>query len=353
MNQEQKEKALASANVAKNKVVALWKSGKTGKGIIIGVAVVVLGIIGSFMDSPEKGTASSADTPKTASSESKTPAKKKAVVKEAGKSILNFVPDWRSRSKEHKELYEKFHNDDKVTVGHAHATRYAIIEKLYENDFRSPITDKMAEIDSSKPRYSLFGGTLKAGAEIDIPESNSAEPIRYFCTKLGENNVEFTRHRGGKDIRPNDFADETEIWRMEYSVKEFMGLTYTKTLWYRAPGSNKLQLFYAMVRNDHAESTKVAHEIRKRMIEAVQKKYPEMSHTFTDEISDEYAYNGDILTVEQSVKISDMAMFDAPWVQVGIITPSIVVKILKSLDEQDKNEFEAAKKADAGALDNF
>ena len=345
MNQEQKEKALASANVAKNKVVALWKSGKTGKGIIIGVAVVVLGIIGSFMDSPEKGTASSADTPKTASSESKTPAKKKAVVKEAGKSILNFVPNWRARSKEHKELYEKFHNDDKVTVGHAHATRYAIIEQLYENDFRSPITDKMAEIDSSKPRYSLFGGTLKAGAEIDIPESNSEGNFR---TKFYENDVEFTLYRGGKYDK--SFADATEIWEMNYSVKEFMGLTYTKTLWYRAPGSNKLQLFYAMVRNDHAESTKVAHEIRKRIIEAVQKKHPEMSHTFTDEISDEYTYNGDVLTVEQAVKLP---IVDAPWYQVGIITPSIVVKILKSLDEQDKNEFEAAKKADSGALDNF
>ena len=349
MNQEQKEKALASANVAKNKVVALWKSGKKGKGIIIGVAVVVLGIIGSFMDSPEKGTASSADTPKTASSESKTPAKKKAVVKEAGKSILNFVPNWRERSQEHRELYEKFHNDDKVTVGHAHATRYAIIQPLYEDDFRSPITDKMAEIDSSKPRYSLFGGTLKAGAEIDIPESNSEEPTRNFRTKFYENDVEFTLYRGGKYDK--SFADETEIWEMKYSVKEFMGLTYTKTLWYRAPGSNKLQLFYAMVRNEHnTKDSAMTQDIRKRIIEAVQKKHPEMSHTFTDEISDEYTYNGDVLTVEQAVKLP---IVDAPWYQVGIITPSIVVKILKSLDEQDKNEFEAAKKADSGALDNF
>ena len=89
------------------------------------------------------------------------------------------------------------------------------------------------------------------------------------------------------------------------------------------------------------------------MAEAMKGKYPEMANTFKDKNSEEYTYNGDVLSLMQMEQGSTMSMFDAPWVQVGIITPSVVVKILNSLDEQDKKEFEAAKKADSGALDNF
>ena len=355
-----------NANEVKDKVTALWKSGKKGKGIIIGAVVVVLGIIGSFMDSSAPDAAegnvsesvkekvsATAEAAKSSNNSTKSTAKK-------DKSILNFVPNWRNRTPEYRDLFEKF-RDEPIYAGNANAAREAYIETLYKYDFQSPITDDMAKIDPAKSRYSLFGGTLKAGEIIEMPadalipeidprDNSKIFPSSFRITRDGQE-LEFTVDIG--HVKPACFADATQVWRMDYNVKEFMGLSYAKTKWYRAPGSNKLELFYAMVRAEHANSSKAAQEIRTRMAEAMKSKYPEMVNTLKEKNSEEYIYNGDVLSLMQMEQGSTMSMFDMPWVQVGIITPSVVVKILNSLDEQDRKEFEAAKKADSGALDNF
>ena len=356
MDPKQKEMLIGKANLAKDKVATLWKSGTKGKAIIIGAAVVVLGLVGScFNSSDEEASESSAEV-----SESGTTSKPKVAAKKPKQnSILNIVPTWNERDAEHREICKKFRNaqfDDgkghKIDPGHAHcAVRISYIQRLYEEDFRSPITTEMAKIDPSKPRYSLFGGTLKAGMEIEIPANVQGRSFNY---DMDGRTFYFTCRLTNSGMYVPVFADDIEVWEATFTVKEFMGLENAKSMWYRAPGSNKLVMFYAMVRNNHANNgSKGAQETRQRMIEAVQKKYSDMEHTFQDEISDEYTYNGDVLTVEQSVQLTDMSVFDAPWVQVGIITPSIVVKILESCDKQDAIEFEAAKKADSGALEGF
>lgn len=337
----------------KDRVINLWKSGRKGKGIIIGVVLVIFGIIGSCSDS-SKSDVKEPDFSNVEKEELLNNEGVESTLKR-GESILNFIP-------EETEEYKKLRRTDGISLGGARSGRKKI-QFLYEEDFRSPITKEMAKVDPEKSRFSLFAGTLKAGDVIEVPMSaNIGEtnqwnktvsyPFEFIIERDGKK-IDFHVEAGRRYWSRDSLSDGSEIWNMRYYVKEFMGLKDTKTKWYRAPGSNKLELFYAMVKVEHVSGWDTAQEIRSRLINAIKAKYPEMVHTLHDKISDEYLYNGDVLTVEQSERISTIHGFDRAWVKVGILNPAIVVKILNAYDEQDKKDLEAARKANATALDDF
>jgi hypothetical protein len=132
-----------------------------------------------------------------------------------------------------------------------------------------------------------------------------------------------------------------------------MGLDTANTMWYREAGSNKLVMFWCEVKNRNAGNSEQARETRARLEKAIKGKYPDMEKTYHDNITDEYMMNGDILEIMQSPVNNEGGFFDAPFVKVSMISPSIVAKILALIDEGIKQEYEKFKKKDQAALDNF
>ncbi len=367
MNQEQVDKLKGTAASAKAKLASLWKSGAKGKTIIIVGALIMLGLIGQLFSGSETTPAADSQRQNSESTSSKeksesdelgidesllkgssmdTAQPNNDLVKvKKGRSIMTRVVDKEKWGKEYNDIYHKFR--DKMGGDSSRK----LFEELYQ-DFFSPMTHEQAKIDATKPRFQLFGGTLKIGDEIDVPSSVDTDEVGYeFRTQYMDQEVAFNRssgilnHFNGK----YRFQDGSELWNMVYNVKEFMGLSRAETTWFRDVNSNKLVLFYVEVKNRNAGNSNDAQETRDRLIAATKKKFPDMRHSFHDIITDEYTMNGDILLVMQSPKM----FLDSPFVKVSVITPSIVAKILKKIDDEIKSEYETYKQKDANQLDGF
>ena len=383
MSPEQKEMVLAKVGTAKEKVVTLWKSGKKGKAIIIVGALFIIGLVGQCFDegSVESGTQTSTSAEggfdlgkqdelqvdksllKNAS-EDTAKANNEVVPVIRGTSILTIARDTDKWSKEYKELKHKYnghgaHSKD-GELGYP-VTQRRFVEKLYSEGFYSPVTLESAKIDTSKPRFSLFGGTLKIGDEIQLPanvcNADKDERVWNFYAEYAGKKVQFNYDSAISGDNPDKnciyLIDNSQVWSMEYDIKEFMGLDHAVTKWYRAPGSSKLVMFWCEVKNRRAGNSADARETRGKFEKAIQGKYQDMKKTYHNKISDEYMLNGDVLEIMQSPVSEEGGFFDAPYVKVSMITPSIVVKLLGVIDEMIKRDFELFKKKEQGVLDNF
>lgn len=384
MSPEQKEKALEITKASMNMIAALWRSGKGGKIVIIAAAAVILGIFGQMFgggDTASGAENATAETVKAAAANSDSAEQKsddplevdKSYLKNAsedtakpnnevvpvikGTSIMTIARDTDKWSKEYKELRAKYRNDMGLQMGNRR-----LLEKLYNEGFYTPVTHEKAKVDPSKPRFSLFGGTLKIGDAIDLPEEIVADDSKFeFFTEYAGKQVMFKIDMGitpigaheGNDIVPHRFPDGSQVWTMSYDIKGFMGLTHAVTEWYRDSGSNKLVMFWAEVKNRDAGDSKRARETRQRLETAIKGKYPDMEKTYHDKITEEYMLNGDILELMQSPVPKEGGWLDAPYVKVSMITPSIVAKLLAVIDDMIKQDFESFKKKEAGALDGF
>ena len=386
MSLEQKQKALEFANTSKKKIVTLWKSGNKGKIMIITGALFAIGAVGHSCGGSKSSGISHVDNAKETEQKKADPlgvdksyfknasydtakANNEFVPVKRGTSIMTLAVDDQDKwNQEYRKLLRKYRNDACARSKRFH------IEKLYSSAFCSPVTHEKAKVDPAKPRFTLFGGTLKIGDTITMPTSDSTpgrhgrrggssaydpKPLGFNVEYIGVDkkdgfgtSVHFIPYSGVND-GGESLIDGSQVWSMKYKIKNFMGLEDAETLWYREAGSNKLVMFWCEVKNRNAGNSEQAHETRARLEKAIKGKYPDMEKTYHDNITEEYMMNGDILEIMQSPVVKEGGFFDAPFVKVSMITPSIVSKILALIDEGIKQEYENFKKKDQGALDNF